>query len=104
MVEEVNAIETFDEVLKNNPAVFVDFFATWCGPCKMVSPIVDKVSEEVEGVKFIKVDVDQAMEAAQRYGIMSIPTLMAFKNGEAAGQIVGFVPEDQVKALAEKAK
>lgn len=104
MVEMIKTTEEFDAVLKDNPSVFVDFFATWCGPCKMVGPVVDKVSEKVTGVKFVKVDVDELGDVAMRYGIQSIPALFAFKNGAKVGEIVGFVPEPQVKALAEKAK
>ena len=94
----------YDALLAENKAVFVDFYADWCGPCKMVSPIVEKLSEKNTEVTFVKVNVDDVPELAQRYGIMSIPALMAFRNGEKAGEIVGFVPEPQVRALAEKAK
>ena len=104
MVEQISSAAEFDAVLSANKSVFVDFFATWCGPCKMVGPVVEKVSETEPDVKFVKVDVDEVAELAQRYGIMSIPALMAFRNGEKAGEIVGFVPEPQVRALAEKAK
>ena len=104
MVEQISSAAEFDAVLSANKSVFVDFFATWCGPCKMVGPVVEKVSETEPDVKFVKVDVDEVGELAQRYGIMSIPALMAFRNGEKAGEIVGFVPEPQVRALAEKAK
>lgn len=104
MVEQISSAAEFDAVLSANKSVFVDFFATWCGPCKMVGPVVEKVSETEPDVKFVKIDVDEVGELAQRYGIMSIPALMAFRNGEKAGEIVGFVPEPQVRALAEKAK
>ena len=104
MVEQVKTTAEFDALLKDNASVFVDFFATWCGPCKMVGPVVEKVSEKVPGVKFVKVDVDELGDVAQRYGIMSIPALFAFKNGVKVDEIVGFVPEPQVLALAEKAK
>ena len=104
MVEQISSAAEFDAVLSANKSVFVDFFATWCGPCKMVGPVVEKVSETEPDVKFVKIDVDEVGELAQRYGIMSIPALMAFRNGEKAGEIVGFVPEPQVRALADKAK
>lgn len=104
MVEQVKTIEEFDEVLNNNKSVFVDFFATWCGPCKMVGPVVEKVSESVSDVKFIKVDVDEVGEAAQRYGIMSIPAMFVFRDGAKVGEQVGFAPEGTVKALAESAR
>ena len=104
MVEQISSAAEFDAVLSANKSVFVDFFATWCGPCKMVGPVVEKVSETEPDVKFVKIDVDEVGELAQRYGIMSIPALMAFKDGEKAGEIVGFVPEPQLRALADKAK
>ncbi|MBQ9329282.1 MAG: thioredoxin [Solobacterium sp.] len=104
MVNQVTTVEEFDAVLKENKSVFVDFFATWCGPCKMVGPVVEKVSETEPNVAFVKVDVDEVGELAQRYGIMSIPALFSFKDGEKAGEIVGFAPEDQIRALADKAK
>lgn len=104
MVEQISSVEEFDALLKANKSVFVDFFATWCGPCKMVGPVVEKISAEETDVKFVKVDVDEVGALAQRYGIMSIPALFAFKDGEKVGEIVGFVPEPQLKALAAKAK
>jgi thioredoxin 1 len=104
MVEQISSVAEFDAVLNGNKSVFVDFFATWCGPCKMVGPVVEKISETEADVKFVKVDVDEVGELAQRYGIMSIPALMAFKEGEKVGEIVGFAPEPQLKALADKAK
>ena len=104
MVEQISSAAEFDAVLSANKSVFVDFFATWCGPCKMVGPVVEKISETETDVKFVKVDVDEVGELAQRYGIMSIPALMVFKDGEKAGEIVGFAPETQLKALSDKAK
>ena len=81
--------------------VLVDFWASWCGPCRMLSPIVDAVSEEVEGVKVGKVNVDEEGELAARFGISSIPCLILFKNGEEAKRSVGMIPKDQVMALAK---
>ena len=104
MVNQISTAEEFDAVLKANKSVFVDFFATWCGPCKMVGPVVEKVSEKMNDVTFIKVDVDEVGELAQRYGIMSIPAMFGFKDGEKVGEIVGFVPEPQVIDLAEKTR
>ncbi len=104
MVNQISTAAEFDALLKANKSVFVDFFATWCGPCKMVGPVVEKISEDMTDVTFVKVDVDQVGDLAQRYGIMSIPTLLAFKDGENVGQVVGFVPEPQLRALAEKTK
>lgn len=77
------------EVLKNKGIVLVDFFATWCGPCKITSPIVDQLAEEVKDVKFVKVDVDQNQELSSQYQIFSIPTFLIFKDGQVVGQFVG---------------
>jgi len=77
------------EVLKNKEIVLVDFFATWCGPCKMTGPIIDQLAEEVKNIKFVKVDVDQNQELSSQYQIFSIPTFLIFKNGQVVGQFVG---------------
>lgn len=91
--------EDFDQILKDNTAVFVDFYADWCGPCKMVSPIVEELAAEKTEVKFVKVNVDDNPEVAERFGIMSIPTLIYFKNGEVAGQTLGFQPKEAIAAI-----
>lgn len=91
--------EEFDQILKDNEAVFVDFYADWCGPCKMVSPIVEELAAEKTDVKFVKVNVDDNPEVAERFGIMSIPTLIYFKNGEVAGQTLGFQPKEAIAAI-----
>lgn len=85
----------FDEVLKNE-VVFVDFFAKWCGPCKMISPIVDEISNEIENVTFVKVDVDESNELVSMFNIMSIPTLLIFKNGELKAKNVGFMSKSEI--------
>lgn len=100
----VKSTAEYDEVLKNNTSVFVDFYADWCGPCKMVGPLVEELSNEETDVKFVKVNVDDLPDVAQRYGIMSIPTLIAFKNGEIAASALGFQPKDALKQLVDKAK
>ena len=88
--------ENFEEVLKSENPVVVDFWAPWCGPCRMLSPVVDEVAQEVEGVSFGKVNVDDEKELAGEYGIMSIPALVLFKNGEAVSTMVGFRPKERV--------
>ena len=100
----IETIKEYDETLQNNHSVFVDFYADWCGPCKMVSPLVEELSNEITDVTFVKVNVDDLPEVAERYGIMSIPTLIAFKDGEVAGQSLGFQPKEALAALANSAK
>ena len=92
--------ENFDsEVLKAEGTVRVDFWATWCGPCRMLSPIVDEVASERPDVKVGKINVDEQPELAQQFGIMSIPTLLVFKNGEKVQESVGLIPKEKVEAL-----
>ena len=86
-----------EEVIKSSNTVLVDFYATWCGPCKMMAPIIDKVAEELEGtVKVGKVNVDENMELAQSFGIMSIPTIMIFKNGEVVKKFLGVTDKTEL--------
>ena len=97
----VETIEEFDNLLKENEKVLVDFYADWCGPCKMMAPVVEELAEEKLDVTFAKVNVDNLGEVAQRYGIMSIPTLILFKDGEVASQTVGFQPKEALEAFLE---
>ena len=82
-----------DEVLSSDQPVLVDFWAPWCGPCRMVSPIVDEIAEEQAGLKVLKINIDENPTAPRKYGVMSIPTLMVFKDGEPAKRIVGAKPK-----------
>ena len=85
---------SFDELLQSEKLVIVDFWATWCGPCRMLSPLLDEVEAEMEDkIEVIKVNVDDADEIAMRYRIMSIPTLLFFKNGEMVDRTVGAMPK-----------
>lgn len=102
MVKKIESSEEYDSALKNSKSVFVDFFAEWCGPCKMVGPVVDKVSEQYDDVTFLKVNVDDFPDIAQRYGIMSIPTLLGFRDGQLTSKIIGFQPEAGIKDAVEK--
>ncbi|MCH8051471.1 MAG: thioredoxin [Chloroflexi bacterium] len=102
--QDVSDNEWDAEVLSSDTPVLVDFWAPWCGPCKMVAPVVDELAEEYDGkVKFVKLNTDDNIETASKYGIRSIPTLMVFKGGEIVEQVVGFRPKSELKKSLEKA-
>ena len=92
--------ENFDKAIGvSDKIIVVDFFATWCGPCKMLGPVVEQAAGEMSDVQFYKVDIDEEMELAQRYQIMSVPTLLFFKNGEPVKKSVGAVSLQELKSM-----
>ena len=97
MVNQVNT-EQFDELLKGDKPVVCDFFATWCGPCKMLAPVMEDVSESfADKAVFVKVDIDEHMELAARYGIMSIPLVAVFSGGEEKAKSLGYITKSEAE-------
>ena len=95
MVEQINK-EKFDELLKGDKPVVCDFFATWCGPCRMLAPVMEQAAEEFgDRAVFVKVDIDENAELSVRYGIMSIPLVCVFKNGEEAAKSLGYMSKSE---------
>lgn len=92
--------ETFaQEVLQSDKPVLVDFYATWCGPCRMVSPILDEISQEREDIKICKINIDEEPALASQYDVMSIPTFLVFQNGEKTNQALGAMPKNRILEL-----
>ena len=100
MAKKITTAEFENEVLKSDAPVIVDFFATWCGPCKMLSPVLDEFSEKHPEIKIVKIDVDEETPLAIKFGVASIPTLILFKNGEAVNTKLGYMTLDQVEKFA----
>ncbi len=100
---EVSESNFEDEVLKSDKPVVVDYWAPWCGPCKMIAPVFEKLSHELKHAKFAKVNVDENTALAQNQGVMGIPCLIIYKNGEEVERVVGFQTEMQLKAKLTKA-
>lgn len=101
-------VKTFDgaafrATMEEKKTLVVDFWATWCGPCRMLAPVMEKLSDEYAGrAEFVKIDVDENPDLAREYGIMSIPCVMMFKGGALAGKNVGFVPQSAMKEFIDR--
>ncbi|MFI3210483.1 MAG: thioredoxin [Peptostreptococcaceae bacterium] len=91
----------FNDYVQNGITV-VDFFATWCGPCKMLTPVFEEASAEMTDVKFAKVDIDESLELAQKYSITTVPTILIFKDGEKVDSLVGFMPKNTLVQNVQK--
>lgn len=91
--------ENFDDLIKDK--TIVDFYATWCGPCRMLGSVFEEVSNELESVKFVKVDIDKHEDLCKKYKVMSVPTLILFENGKEIKKSIGFIPKDKLKDFIE---
>ncbi len=101
MAEKVNS-QQFDKLINGDKPVVCDFFATWCGPCKMLAPVIEQAEAEYsDRATFIKVDVDECADLSVRYGIMSIPYVAIFKNGEMTAKSIGFMPKAELKEFLD---
>ena len=96
MVKEINA-EEYAEVINSSSPVVIDFHATWCGPCKVLSPILEELNDEIEGVEFVKLDVDQHPQIAGQNQVMGVPTVVILKDGEVKDRFVGVQPKEVIK-------
>ena len=101
-IKHVKTSEFNNEVLKSDKPVLVDFWADWCGPCKMLGPVLEQVAAKVDDVQIVKINVDEESSVAEKYNIMSIPTLLLFKNGECVAKSVSFISEGQVMEFIGK--
>ncbi len=93
--------ENFDSLI-NKDLVLVDFFATWCGPCKMLTPVLDDLASDRDELSIVKIDVDECNNLAKRYGVMSVPTLVLFKNGVEVAKSTGYMPKEMLNSFIEE--
>ncbi|ETA81057.1 thioredoxin [Youngiibacter fragilis] len=99
MINDVSHVEFADELSSTEDLVLVDFWAPWCGPCKMLAPLFEELDRENDDVKFLKVNVDNNPQLASRYRVGSIPTLLAFRNGDLVDQMIGFRPKSDLEGF-----
>lgn len=100
MIKELVTEDFNNEI--NNGVVLVDFYAVWCGPCKMMHPVLEQIKDMYSNLKIVKIDVDQHEELARQYGVMSIPTLLLFKDGNVVEKNVGFMPLENIKIWIDR--
>ena len=103
VITEVTDSNFQAEVLESETAVLVDFWAPWCGPCRVIAPSLEEINEERDNLRIVKLDVDHNQETAARYDVMSIPTLIVFRNGEVATKIIGALPKKRLVQELEPA-
>ena len=101
MVNHINDSNFNEEVLNAKGVVVVDFFATWCGPCKMLTPVLESIDNEMENIKVVKVDIDESRRLAMNYGIQSVPTIKIFKDGREVVTRVGFQPKETLENIIQ---
>ena len=105
MIHHIENGQMTNEVLKNEKLVIIDFFATWCGPCQMLTPVLQNLDKKYgEEIEIYKVNVDEAQDSAIRYGVMSVPTLVFFKNGEEIERQVGYMEEEELSKIIDEIK
>lgn len=99
MAKVINTSQFRGDIENGKGLVVVDFYATWCGPCKMLAPVFESLGEEMQNeARFVKVDIDQSLEIAQQFNISTVPTMMIFKDGKPVESLVGFMPKEKIKA------
>lgn len=102
-IQKVNSKQKFDEIIQNSKVpVFVKFTASWCGPCKMMIPVIEKLASELTNVKFLEIDVDDSDGLSETYFVSSVPTMMIFKDGQKMNETVGALPYDELKSFIKQ--
>lgn len=99
MTRIIDTEEFRTEVENTSETTVVDFFATWCGPCKMLAPVFDELGNDIDEAKFLKVDIDKSLELARRFQVTTVPTVIVFKDGEEAERLVGFIPKQKLEDM-----